>query len=109
MKTTVAKYDRTPFVRGDTLLGWSVQISVDGEPAQLLSARLQLRTGNGGLVYDWPAVVSGNLVSLPDVAAEVTAGWPVGRLEYDLEVTLAGGRTVTWLCGAQPVIPDRTR
>lgn len=104
-----ARYDRKPCLRGDTMLGWSVDITIDGAPAALDSARLHLCTDFGRLVYAWPTAVQGSCVTLATVPAEVTAKWPTGILEYDLEVTLAGGRVVTWLHGTQPVHPDRTR
>lgn len=106
--TYTATYNRAPLRRGDTLLGWCVDIDIAGVPAQLLSARLQLRTGNGRLVHDWPATVDGARILLPDVPAATTASWPVGVLLYDLEVTLADGRVATWLQGEQPVLADRS-
>lgn len=106
--TYTATYNRAPFRRGDTLLGWGVDIEIAGQPAQLLGARLQLRTSNGRLVYDWPATVEGARIQLPDVPAATTTGWPVGVLLYDLEVTLADGRVATWLQGEQPVVADRS-
>lgn len=109
MNSPSAIYNRRPSIRGDTLLGWSVDVSIDGEPAQLESARLHLCTNAGRVVYAWPAVVVGNRITLSDVPADVTAAWPIGVLEYDLEIVLAGGRTVTWLTGVQPVLADRTR
>jgi hypothetical protein len=103
-----ATYNRTPFLRGDTLLGWGVDIEIADQPAQLLAARLQLRTTNGRLVYDWPASVNGSRIQFPDVPASITANWPVGVLLYDLEVTLADGRVATWLQGEQCVVADRS-
>lgn len=106
---SAANYRRAPSYRGDTLLGFTVSIDVGGSPAQLQSARLQLRLPTGALAYEWVAACSGNIVTLPDVPAEDTAKWPVGALDFDLEVTLAGGRVVTWLKGTQPIHADRTR
>jgi len=104
-----ARYDRKPCLRGDTLLGWSVDIAIDDAPSEIASARLHLCTEAGRLVYAWPVAIAGNRITLADVPAQETARWPTGRLEYDLEVTLASGRTVTWLAGTQPIIPDWTR
>lgn len=106
---SAATHHRAMAYRGDTLLGFSVAIAIDGQPASVSSARLHLRTPAGALVHDWPATCAGNLVSLPDVPAATTAKWPTGTLDYDLEVTLADGRTVTWLTGTQPIAIDRTR
>lgn len=106
---TAVSHHRAAAYRGDTLLGFSVAIAIDGQPASVSSARLHLRTASGTLVHDWPATCAGDLVSLPDVPAATTAKWPTGALEYDLEVTLVDGRTVTWLTGTQPIAPDRTR
>lgn len=104
-----ATHNRARTYRGDTLPGFAVAIDIDGQPASVNTARLQLRTASGALVYDWPAAVAGNRVTLPDVPAAITAKWPTGLHEYDLEVTLTDGRTITWLAGTQPIAPDRTR
>jgi hypothetical protein len=104
-----AVYNREATYRGDTLLGWSVQVDIDGAPAPLASARLQLRAANGSLVHDWAPGVVGSNVTFPTVPAETTAQWPVGRLEFDLEITLLDGRVATWLTGSQLVNADRTR
>ncbi|GEM_PF-2782636 len=106
--TVPAIYNRPPVVRGDTVIGWSVDVQVDGAPQPIDSARLHLRTRYGRLVLAWPVTVSGSTVSMAQVPASDTADWPVESLVYDLELTLAGGRVVTWLSGEQPVIADRT-
>lgn len=106
--TRVAIYDRPPAMRGDTLAGWSVEVEVNSQPQEVESARLQLRTSTYRLVYDWPVAVSGSTVSMQTVDHDVTAEWPPGTLIYDLELTLADGRVVTWLTGKQVILRDVT-
>lgn len=103
-----ATYNRQPLVRGDTLLGWSVAITQDGLPVDITSARSQLRYVGGSLVHTFDLQVVGNVVTYADVEAEVTATWPLLPLAYDLELTLADGRVVTWLKGSQEITIDRT-
>lgn len=106
--TAPAIYNRAPFVRGDTLSGWSVDIQSGGVPQMIESARLQLRTRYGRLQHDWPATIEGSSVIFPDVPPSITSQFPVETLVFDLELTLPGGRVVTWLAGEQPVLADRT-
>lgn len=106
--TVPATYNRSPFVRGDTLLGWSVDIQTDGAPQLIDSARLQLRDRFRRLVHEWPATIDGSTVLFADVPPGITSQFPVEVLVFDLELTLPGGRVVTWLAGEQPVLADRT-
>ena len=103
-----ATYDRPPIVRGDTLQGWSVAITQDDLPVSIASARSQLRQQGGLLVHSFDLEVVGNLVTFEPVPASVTENWPILDLAYDLEVTLADGRVVTWLKGTQRITIDRT-
>ena len=103
-----ATYNRRPYYRGDTILGWSVEIKKDGVPVDIASARLQLRAGVGMLVYDWPLTITGATVTMHDIPAEDSAKFQPIDLHYDLEVTLADGRVVTWLAGCQPIVADGT-
>lgn len=105
----VAEYNRPGSFRGDTLLGLTISITLGGVDADISSARLQLRTSSGKLVYDWVPVVVGNLVTFDEIPPEITKDFPVGVLEFDLKVTLSSGRVVTWLKGTQPILVDRTR
>jgi hypothetical protein len=106
--TYTAVYDRPALVRGDTLLGWSVEITQDELPASISSARSQLRTSRDTLFFENVVTVVANIVSIEQVEPEVTATWPPGVYYYDLEVTLDSGRVVTWLKGSQTVLMDRT-
>ena len=106
--TYTATYNRPELVRGDTLLGWSVTISIDGYPATISSARSQLRTPRNSLIHEFDVIVVGNVVTIGRVLPEVTATWPLDVLEYDLEITLEDGRVVTWLRGQQKITLDRT-
>lgn len=103
-----ATYKRAPFVRGDTLSGWTVDVQVAGVPQLILSARLHLRAQYGRLVYDWPVTVDGSTVHMSEISPEVTRSFPVETLVFDLELTLQSGRVVTWLAGEQPILADRT-
>lgn len=103
-----AIYNRRPSLRGDTLRGFSLEARIGGEPASIVSARSQLRTPAGRLIHTYELYVSGAQVTVPDVPAEVTRNWPVATLVYDIEVTLADERVVTWVSGAQPILADRT-
>lgn len=106
--TNVAVYNRRAAIRGDTLLGWSFSVSIDEVPVDIVSARSQLRTKLGGLIHNYELTVDGNQVTIPDVSHELTQAWPTGILEFDVEVTLASGRVVTWITGTQPIFLDRT-
>ena len=103
-----ATYNRPSLVRGDTLLSWSVAITQDGLPVEITSARSQLRYVGGLLVHTFDVQVVGNVVTYAEVEAGVTATWPLTTLVYDLEITLADGRVVTWLKGSQEITIDRT-
>ena len=108
MANYTATYDRSALVRGDTLLPLSVTITVDEIPADIMSVRSQLRNPGGILVHTFALDLNGNTVTYQAVGPEVTAHWPVLVLHYDLEVTLASGRVVTWLKGSLPIVKDRT-
>ena len=103
-----ATYNRPALVRGDTLLGWSVAITQDSLPVSIASARSQLRTSRNALLLESVVTVAGNVVSIAQVEAEITATWAIGVYDYDLEITLADGRVVTWLKGQQSIVIDRT-
>lgn len=103
-----ATYNRPSIVRGDTLLSWSVAITKDGLPVEIASARSQLRYEGGLLVHTFDLQVTGNVVTYAEVPAVITETWPLLTLAYDLELTLADGRVVTWLKGSQTITIDRT-
>lgn len=106
---SVVKYDRQAVYRGDTISSWSVNITKDGQPAPLFSAKLELKNSIGKLIYDWPVVVSGSTVTMETIPSSISSTFPIGTLEFSLEVTLVGGRTVTWLIGTQKILSKRVR
>ena len=103
-----AEYNRKSSMRGDTLLGFSVDVMLDAAPASIASARMHLRSAGGRLIYTYILSFSGSTVTIPDVAGTETARWPVGTLVWDMEITTTSGRTATWLEGTQPIVADRT-
>jgi len=103
-----AEYNRKSSMRGDTLLGFSVDVMLDAAPASIASARMHLRSSGGRLIYAYPVGFSGGTVTIPDVAGTETAHWPIGTLLWDIEITTVSGRIATWLKGTQPILADRT-
>ncbi len=107
--------------RGDTLQSWEIAKldHDDGTPVALTSARMQLRTPDGAIVYEWSTAAENmtltgatadlNTLTLLEVEPSVTAYWPIATLAYDLEVTFASGEVGTVLAGSITVDPDITR
>lgn len=107
MSSQIAVYDRPPVTRGDTVLGWQITVSVNESPAEIIEARMQFRQG-ARLVYQAEVAVAGGVVTVGEIPPEDCAAFPVGELDYDLEITLGGGRVVTWLKGKQRILADVT-
>ena len=101
-------YNKPALIKGDTLVAWTVSFTKDGAPIALLSARMQFRTHAGQLVHSCVCNVSGSTVTIEEVPGSVTETWSIGELVYSLELTLVGGRVVTWLQGTQPIVKDIT-
>jgi hypothetical protein len=116
-----ATYNMTPLVRGDTMPAWTVVFTQDSAPVAIDSARLQLREPGKvpRVVYEWmstgasPNITIGgmglNELTFAPIASSDSAGFPVGTLEYDLEVVLPSGVKWTPISGTLQILRDITR
>ncbi|MEO5914868.1 MAG: hypothetical protein ABIS50_11585 [Luteolibacter sp.] len=117
---TPAALDFEPVMRGDTFPARPLaMLSQDGAAVEVTSALLQVRTRlRQTLVTEWKTsddsiLISGsptpNIITLAEKPAAETAEWPLGRHDYDLEITLADGRVITLFKGDFPVNRDTSR
>jgi len=102
--------------RGDTFPArlW-FEVARNGEPLEVLAARMQVRDRVTGALYlawtsqDGSIGLTGdpvvNAITLGEKSPEAMAAVPVGDHEYDLEVTLATG-VVTLVKGVFPIRKD---
>ena len=106
--------------QGDTFLSRDIArfLQPDGTPVAVQSARMQVRLAGGAVLYEWttegvsPNMLIGesdNLLTLLQVAPEVTELWEEGYHRYDLEVTFVGGQVLTPVGGAFTVSEDVTQ
>ncbi len=121
-KRSVGKYDFKRFVRGETFRGRQIAKTTDpvtGDPIPIAAARMEIRTTAGALVHRWSsedptpnAEIIGehnNAVLLYPVEKSVTSQWPLGNLQYDLEVDFSADNAAkTLLAGIIPVIANIT-
>jgi hypothetical protein len=121
MQEDIGTYDFKALRRGDTFIARNIaQVEEPaGTPKAIASARMDVRTKFGLLVYSWHtlgdtpnASITGagsNVVTLDAVEPASTSLFPPGDHEYDLEVVWAAGGTRTILKGTFPVAADITR
>ena len=93
-------YDFPPIKRGDTFSSKVIAVLTNTDtaaPVAIASARLQVRHRNSGMiVQEWATedatmTISGagsNTLTMAKVDPAVTAEWPPGTHDYDLEITL---------------------
>lgn len=93
-------------VRGDTLNPFFVDFAIDGTPLGITSARARLITLSRDPVFEWAPSISGGRVTMPAVSSSETAIWPVGVLDYGVELLLSTGLTITPVVGALTVLSD---
>jgi hypothetical protein len=96
-KESKGYYALPNFTQGDTFDGREIaRITQGGEPLTIYKAAMELRKkSDGSLVWRWQtwgeapnAEITGdnNAMTLHPVHESITAQWPLGLMEYDVEV-----------------------
>lgn len=113
------RYDIKSIRAGDTFQARAIaKLSRIGPPIVVTFAVMQLRRSTGGaLIHEWrtdgaspnASIINGNTVMLDPVSHEITRNWPIGKLVYDLKVTLDDIPRFTLLTGQLEVVKPVTQ
>lgn len=106
------RIDLPTLVRGDTLDGFShlYTLDSDGSELSITSARATLKSATGTPFHNWATgtdvTIVGGLVTFG--AVQDTLSFPIGTMNYDVELTLNDGSLKTFVCGKMRVVEDYT-
>lgn len=99
-------YNYPSQVRGDTIRQRTFTVSIDTIPANIVSAKMNIRDCFNVLVYNVPLVVNSNIITQPSIDGSVTKLFPLAILNYDIEITLSGGLIRTYIQGTIEILKD---
>lgn len=103
-------HDRPVIYRGDTLPPMAVRLEQeDGQKIVPVFVCAQIRSQFGEVVYDYDVRLEDGRVVLDAISGSVTAGFPIGKLLYDIEYRLENGDTHTFICGSITILEDVSR
>lgn len=85
-------------VIGNTIAARNFTYTVNALAPTISVATFAVRTPGGTQLLLADCTVASNVVTRPLVAHTVTAEWPKGRLNWDIEVTISGAQK-TWVSG----------
>lgn len=103
-------HDRPVIYRGDTLPPMAVKLEhEDGRKIIPVFVCAQIRSQFGDVVYDYDARLEDGRVVLESIPGSDTAGFPIGRLLYDIEYRLESGDTHTFIRGSIHILEDVSR
>ena len=91
-------------VCGNTLPALEFTYSVNDAAPTISAAYFAVKTPAGVQLLRVACPIAGAVVTRPSVSATVTAAWPTGRLNWDLETTVSG-QEKTWVGGQFTVLP----
>jgi len=103
---TPATYNYPTHVRGDTIRQRTFTVSLNGSPATISSARMNIRQSNGKLVRSVSLGIASNVVTQQEITD--TSDFPVGTLYHDIEITLGSGIIRTYIQGTLVILKDHT-
>lgn len=84
--------------QGNTLPARQFTYSLNGNAPTITAAFFAVKTPAGVQLLRVPCTIAGAVVTRPAVAATVTATWPPGRLNWDIETTVSL-QEKTWIEG----------
>lgn len=77
-------------VIGNTLPARPFTFAVNAGAPTISAAYFAVKTPAGVQLLRVACSIAGAVVTRPSVAAAVTAAWPAGRLNWDIEITIDG-------------------
>ena len=77
-------------VIGNTLPARAFTYSINASPPTISAAFFAVKTPAGVQLLRAACSIAGAVVTRPSVSATVTAAWPSGRLNWDIETTIGG-------------------
>ena len=77
-------------VIGNTLHARAFTFAVNAAAPTISAAYFAVKTPAGVQLLRVACSIAGAVVTRPSVAAAVTAAWPAGRLNWDIETTIGG-------------------
>jgi hypothetical protein len=102
-------YSIEEHARGDTIRGFNVDVTRNGVPASVASARALLKTAKGVFTYEWPlTIVSGFQVQFPEISSGDSTLFPVGTLYGEMETVYTDGVKRTFMSIQLPIGADIT-
>ena len=85
-------------VVGNTIPARNFTYTVNSVTPSITEAWFAVKTPGGKQLIRVACAIAGGVVTRPVVAASVTANWPVGRLNWDIETTVSS-QEKTWVFG----------
>lgn len=106
------EWHRGNFWRGDTILGFSMRITDKdtGDPIIPVTVFTHVVDSFGRKVGSLSSSIAVNgSITFGSIDGEATADWRPGEYAFDVEYTLADGRSRTYLTGKFTILEDKTK